>query len=206
MEIPKSFIFPFAITWGVYFFCVLLQAVSVRIMPKILNFLKRKSVRASLQKKWVTVLVDFDLWIFVSPLILVVLYRLLGDSVCFWITSSLLIGQLLLIKSFSSKTVASIFHKSQLSFFILTFGINTPLISFALGKVNGINVYNNKDIRCVKNIIVNTSSPIKDSKDSVSFKLLGFLGDKFIVSSLDNKKIFVLNQSAFDNIELENKK
>ena len=51
------------------------------------------------------------------------------------------------------------------------------------------------DTTKMKNTIMN--------KDSL--KLLGFLGNKFIVSSLDNKKNFVLNQSAFDVIELESK-
>ena len=36
-----------------------------------------------------------------------------------------------------------------------------------------------------------------------TLKLLGFLGDKFIVSSLNNEKIFVLKQDAFNTIELE---
>ena len=38
--------------------------------------------------------------------------------------------------------------------------------------------------------------------DTVNFKFLGFIGDKFIASSLNNDRIVIMNQSDFEAVEL----
>jgi len=76
---------------------------------------------------------------------------------------------------------------------------STIFFSFILGRVKAIYVYKNENIKYAKAIDNNSISAISDS---VPKKFLGFLGDKAIVSSLDNKTIIVLNQDKYDRIEL----
>lgn len=74
-------------------------------------------------------------------------------------------------------------------------------MSFSIGKSKGLRVHKNIDIKYINAISIDTALTINDN---TRMKLLGFLGNKVIVSSLDNKKIIVLNQDKYDKIELEN--
>jgi len=86
--------------------------------------------------------------------------------------------------------------------YIGTLIITVPIFCVFTAKLSSLSIYNNNDIRYIKTI--NNDSNVSIS-DTLSLKLLGFLGDKVIVSSLDNKKIIVPNQSSFSRIELTQK-
>lgn len=75
-------------------------------------------------------------------------------------------------------------------------------MSFCIGKSAALKIYTNKEIKC---IIINASMNTINKKDSASMKFLGFLGDKAIISSLDNKRIVFLNQSEINGFKLENR-
>ncbi len=87
---------------------------------------------------------------------------------------------------------------------ILYLSIITPFMAFGVGKYSAKEIYYNMNITYVNVESKQNSNVIITSP--ISLKLLGFLGDKVIVSSLDNKQIFVLNQSALNVIELKRKR
>lgn len=77
--------------------------------------------------------------------------------------------------------------------------IYCPVFTFISGKMISLEIYNNKS---AKRIAIETKEINNNSTDTLALKFLGFLGDKFIISSLNNKRVFVLNQSAYDMIEI----
>ena len=83
------------------------------------------------------------------------------------------------------------------------FMIYTPVMSFVLGKTKAIDIYNNDvEIRYTTAISSTNMTITSAIKDTSSLKLLGFLGSKIIVSSLDNKRILILNESTFKVVEI----
>lgn len=79
-------------------------------------------------------------------------------------------------------------------------------MSFMLGKIKALAIYNNSEIKYIKHLINNNATEIFAAKDSTNFKLIGFLGDKLIIGSLDNKQTVILNQSSISNLVIEIKK
>ena len=88
---------------------------------------------------------------------------------------------------------ASNFRKCLIHIFVVV-----PVISFSTGKINSLNIYHNKKINLVEFI---KDNKIMDQKKK-PFKLLGFVGEKIIISDLNNEKIQIINQSSFDQIQL----
>ena len=124
----------------------------------------------------------------------------------YWAISSLIIGAYLVYKFFTSAFIKQYIPYQLLRLYTGYVICLVPVLSFSTGRVFALNIYNNKDIRHI--IIVasqanNASADtIRSNKSIQSLKFLGFLGDKVIASSLDNKKITFINQSSFSQIEL----
>ena len=73
------------------------------------------------------------------------------------------------------------------------------MFCFVLGKLDGITVYNNALINVTnKNII----SSITDTSKIKSIKFLGVLGDRFIISNLENTKLFIVGKDGKNGVEL----
>ena len=100
--------------------------------------------------------------------------------------------------------ISPLLHKyvpnGQMRYYLLTIVVTVPIFCIYTSKISSIGIYNNIDIKYAK--IISSDNSIS-SKDTFSLKLLGFLGDKIILSSLDNKRIEVVNQSSFDAVILQ---
>lgn len=82
---------------------------------------------------------------------------------------------------------------------LIAYTISTPMFCFVLGKLEGIIVYNNAVTNTInKNIISN----ITDTSKIKSIKFLGVLGDKYIMSDLENTKLFVVEKDGKSGIEI----
>lgn len=189
-EIPKSSIYPLAISIAV-FLSVKLTFYTIKKAYKITvetNRTKRKS-------GFLTILHAF------SFILIIALYNSFKYSFIYWIISIFWMFLPLSVIIIDYLTRYEIVQQNR-EFFKATFSLImiTPFITFLLGKANGIEVYNNSKINIVnKKIIAN----ISDTSQISSIKFLGSLGDKFIVSDLSNKKIFVINQSDGMGIEIQ---
>ena len=66
-----------------------------------------------------------------------------------------------------------------------------------------MSIYTNKDIMYINTI---NNKMASDILDTLSIKFCGFLGDKVIVSLLNNEKIIIINQSDFNGVILSEKR
>ena len=98
--------------------------------------------------------------------------------------------------------LSRLFPNAFVRLYIGMFFIFTPISCFIKGKQESVIVYCNKSVPTIKTDATQMNT-ITVSTDSL--KSLGFLGDKFIISSLDNKRIFILNQSILNVVELKTK-
>ena len=204
-EIPKSFLLPFSLAIGVAF-------IENFIMALILHDKNLNTARFRRAYKFVNItakkylIFNLDFWIIAISISTLILYPFLSKFGWFWTVSCgaliITIFNKVVISSFAIRYVMA--YKSLISIILLL--ISTPFFSFMLGKTSSLNIYNNKDIKYIKNITMTNNIQILAQKDSLSFKSLGFLGDKFIISSLDNKEIIILNQASIQQIDFVDKK
>lgn len=90
------------------------------------------------------------------------------------------------------------FIKTKLTSYLLIYLIFIPCFVYIRTKFRSTEVYKNTTTSTIK--IYTKDSTIQASK--IPLKLLDYVGDKVIVSSLDNKQKFILNQSSLAGIEL----
>lgn len=71
-----------------------------------------------------------------------------------------------------------------------------PILSYSSGKIDSVKILNNDEVR----VFAFQEDSTKKNKDTL--KIISLLNDKIIASSLNNKKIYILNQSVAAKIEL----
>ena len=199
-EIPKSFIFPFAITQS-FFLCI--QAFDVLNSN---SDLEPKKPLFKVKKPGLNFLLNSnDLHILIVTCLIVGLYGYFVENIFYWVTAGILLSGVLVIKVILLPITKRIIPNYSVRRYVVILLVYTPIICVALGKVNSLLVYQNRKVTYVKPVANSASKEVAIIIDSTKLKLLGFLGDKVIISSLDDKQVYVLNQSAFDVVELERK-
>jgi len=215
-DIPKSFIFPFVAYNGFYFLYIIIDLFTTK-SPKdgdndeyaigrepikldqertVIKFLKLFIIR--IFKK---LFLSIEGWILLAFWTIVLLYEDHKMEPSFWLYSC---SSLALFISFRLQEVHAL-KKLLPYFYIRNYIINAllfiPMFSFGLGRITSLSIYHNSDKHYIK--IIGSSNPDKDfSTDTLKF--IGFVGDKLIVSSLDNKRIIYINQSSYDQLIVEN--
>jgi len=193
-DVPKSFVMPFILSNGFYLLIAITDILIYHDGPNEEEY----NISWFYRKKWRLVL-HLDFWLSISPPLILLFYSYNKDSIFFWLATAIIFPYMVARKIKSIPLV----KKAIPHFYLRNYTINiffcTIFFSFILGRVKAIYVYKNENIKYAKAIDNNSISAISDS---VPKKFLGFLGDKAIVSSLDNKTIIVLNQDKYDRIEL----
>jgi hypothetical protein len=206
-DIPKSFVLPFVLSQGVF----LLQSLS-NLLSASLHKDEEPTENTNPKKaktKWHRILLVFFSWdsLFSLAVLLIVSFSFKYKlNTLFWGASSLTIAFYLIYKFTSSKFVRTKIPYPVVRLYIAYIICLLPIFCFSTGKVLSVNIYNNKEIMYINAISDSSQSgntSINFSKrDSSSLKFLGFLGDKLIISSINNKKIIFVNQSSFKTVEL----
>lgn len=196
-DIPKSFIIPFVFSQG---FTLLNSGVNLITMtdyldtkPTIKNF---ESIWWKQILKW---FVSLDFILLLGTILIFHFYSKYKLSPFFWVFSAVLLAYLLTFKLMRNNSLKAYIPFYNLRFYLVNTIISIPFLSFAIGKSNSLTIYNNSKLRIVSNTKGLASQTIADSTSS---KFLGFLGDKLIVSSFDNKKITFINQTSIDSVQL----
>jgi hypothetical protein len=202
-DIPKSFIFPFIISNGValiYFMIIAATKRDSKNPTTIPSAGKKEKIRAFfsflfqidtlLLYSMVAIFSFYNSDTYRIPVLLIISYVV-----------SVLLGAKLTRTELAEKIIPDVVARSYLCAIL----IYTPIMSFALGKAKGTFIYTNKEVKYITATKSDSTITIQTRRDTSSLKLLGFLGEKIIISTLDNKKIFVLNQSAFNVVEIEDK-
>lgn len=200
-DIPKNVIYPFSLASAVFIISEIFHYLFMYRMG--VNAARRAAHRRRLGtnryqgnnwlRKLRTIIYCFAI------LATLALNRYLWNNVVYWVTSSILI----------MLGVMNIFRVLLRRFRIyipliflnlfLTLSVGTPLFCFIIGKLESLFIYNNAKVNTVnKKIIASTT----DTSNIKSLKLVGFLGEKIIVSDLENEKIFILDKSGMSGIEI----
>jgi hypothetical protein len=193
-DIPKSFIFPFFITQGTYLITAYLTVVNgnnneyTGELTKPLRTWKRLwEVLFSFQTMFLLLAGSFgflaDRW---------------GSSATFWSASAYFFSLILYFRYANYTPLKLLIPNKIIRHYLVYMAISLPLLGFASGKFISLNLYNNKAYKLVE---------ISDGKDILvsqkdSLKLIGFLGDKLFISTLDNKNLSIYNQSDFTSVKL----
>lgn len=109
----------------------------------------------------------------------------------------LLTARVLLSKKYR-QTVKCYKGAKVATFFIILI----PISSLSLGFEKSARIYKNQSLTFVKAITDNNNMKMSIINNNQNMKFIGFLGDKLIISSLDNEKIFVISQKSVGTIEL----
>ena len=121
----------------------------------------------------------------------------------YWTVSGGILSVLVAFKLMGLPSTKEILPNETIRLYILMILVSTIVMSYALGKAKAVKIYTNKEIKYITAKTDNTSIEIQPISDTTRLKLLGFLGSKVIVSSLDNKKIHILPQSSVDVLTIE---
>jgi hypothetical protein len=200
-DIPKSFIVPFVVSQGF----VLLNAATntLATSEEIDNNPKEKKWEPNRWKRVLKWFVTADFILLLGIIIIVNFhskYKLVPN---YWLTSAVAFSYLLAFKVMTYNKIKELVQYYHLRLYLVSTIISIPFLSFAIGKSNSLKVYNNSEI---KYITITKEANQNTKSDSSSLKFLGFLGDKLIGASLDNKKIIFINQSSFDRVQLDDTK
>lgn len=190
-DIPKNFIYPFILSNTTFIIGIVAAQLDSSLSKRTQdNISKERKPKKSIEP-------FFDRIFFISVFALIPLYTYLKYNDFFWWITGICLLFFLLFKFMKSPLIARCFPNSNIRYYAFTLFVSVPIFCVITAKSNSISIYNNTDIKYAK---INN-----EALDSTSLKLLGFLGDKLIISSLDNKKIIVLNQSSLSVVELTQK-
>ena len=192
VDIPKSFIFPFILGNG--FFIVQLVVSSIT-QKKVYEqpFDHKRHTRQQ-------IILDFLLLVVFGLITSFYLYY--EYSLIYWGLSCAALVILLSFKFESNSAIKRVLPSYNLRYYVSTVLIVMPIFCVLTAKGLSLAIYNNSSVRYIK---VKNVNELVNISDSSALKLIGFLGDKIIVSSLNNKQIIVLNQSTFSIVELNQK-
>jgi hypothetical protein len=199
-EIPKSFILPFSYSIGITMLMLFISLLITEGKPIPVFFHKAFDYVLEIENK--NIFFKLDFWVTVLSVSILVLSLFLNHSIVFWNISGLIMVAVIFSKLLSYSYLFKQFRNSKMILALCYIIVFTPIMSFVMGKTKALEIYNNREIKWIKTLSNANTKEIFAQNDTSALKFLGFLGDKFIISSLDNKKIIILNQSAFDGVEL----
>ena len=182
-DIPKSFILPFVISQGFYVFNSLTGLLTSATF-KDTETTPKTRISRSWWRQIIRNLLSLDFLILISTFIALKFYFVYKMEPVFWVISAFTFSFLISTKFDSMPTIKKAIPYFHLRMYIVNTIIAVPLISYAIGKVNSLTIYNNDDKRYISIISDTTHS---ENTDKNLLKFVGFLGDKLIVSSVDKK-------------------
>lgn len=198
-EIPKSFIMPCAVAHALFFSSFFVAPYLFnrehKSEPQLsqLEYVKRRKIN---MKK-------LHIGLFIYPIAFFICWCFFNEYPLFWVISAMALCYLLFFWCVYINTIQKLLPNKFANFYVTFIFIFTPILCFSIAKAKAVTVYNNKDIKYIAIIKNHIAIDTLANKDSMSLKFLGFLGDKVIASSLDNKRIVYLNQSSFEGVELK---
>jgi hypothetical protein len=215
-DVPKSFVFPFIVSNTLFFFGFFVHSRLAKEFDSLEK--KKEELEAQLvelgkpakkpsNKKIKSARVDFLIYFFnlntfivIFAILAVNLHSKYHHSMLFWFIATLLFALFLVLKLSKLSLIERFVKTVEIKIYVRYFFILFPVIAFLTGKGQSLRIYNNIEYKTIKTIKSNKIQPVIDSID---LKMLGFLGDRAIVSTLDNKKIVVFSQDIYEGMVLE---
>lgn len=193
-DIPKNFVGSFMFSGGVG---IVLILTMVFFINKLSYFNKENNTVTATVKQTVNRRIAFLGVIIIA----IILFFFLRYNFYYWLSCAAILSWLLIAQIVRMPSFINLVNNYYLRIYVTMIVITTPVICFVSAKKDALAIYKNSNAQIIK---IDDPKITSQKSEIGSLKLLGFLGDKLIVSTLDNEKIFVLNKSAFDVIEIDN--
>jgi len=200
VDIPKSFLKPFINSIGIVCGAVFIFFYTYKVFAydSVLIKFSRWVVRNEFK---IHRGVNMGVYFLVPILSALMFYFFPRNSFMVLVSGTALI-LLLSFRLFLSQKIKNFISENGINNVFFGIIVFTPIVSFITGLWESSRVHRNASITIVKSVIqANNVNTLKDHS-SQSMKLLGFLGDKLIISSLDNKRIIYINQDIIERVEL----
>jgi len=203
-DIPKNFVFPLLISQGFF--------VITFITGGIANLNDdREDIRhfVTINPNWslkktliIGVLSLIDLWLIIFTSVLYFVFKRDQTIAIFWSLSSITVAYYLLHQFVNIKELKEIIKSKTVRAYVGHVLIFLPISCFSIGKVTSLQIYNNEENKYVRLI---TTIPSLESEANTQYKFLGYVSEQVIISSFDNKHIFIYNKTDVNGIELISK-
>jgi|SRR6185437_12359724 len=201
LDIPKSFVYPLATGIGLSLILFILQAITYstrqiqteeRINEELIPKIKELPTKTLLGR----ILKSYHLWYIIVLLACVTFYNsknLLVIAIICFSTIVYFISNVL-----TSKLTDKYIKNKSLKIIFAILIIFIPIFTFFTGKQKSISIYNNMEYYTVTGITLkeNMATDIYLNK-----KLISKLGNNLFFTTLDNKKIIILNNNEIVSIE-----
>lgn len=200
-EIPKSFVMPFVYAFGILIFPFVISSL-VTPSPFVKDENKLEEDKKRERPFIIKLLLNINLWLLIISIPVVFLFWLKTFNPFLLFPTFVVFAILLFLKFYNSNFMKKLIQHKKIRLLICGLFVLTPIFCVGTAKLFAMNIYHNKNIKLVK--IRNSSIEFQNKPvpDSPSLKLVGFLGDKIIISTIDNSKVLIINQSSFQGVEL----
>jgi hypothetical protein len=202
-EIPKSFILPFVLSNGLTFFQMIINFIASPIFSEEHEKEKKKE-KSILKTKLIRILnvfIHLDMIFSYFMICIIYFYYSHKTKVLFWSISTIVFGILMAMKIVRNDKIKELIPKKNIRLYTVQILVFIPIVSFSTGKINSLNIYNNDKITLIE--IIKDNKIVPSNKPN---KLIGFIGEKLVISDLKNEKMKVINQTSFNEVELTKKK
>lgn len=202
LDIPKSFVFPLATSIGVSLISLILSLVIRSINKMEKNDKKNEELLKKIDELptktlFQRIINDYNVWVAVILFTCLIFYRPRREWV--FVISGITITIYAISKLMRNPEFIKLLPNFSLRFFVAVLLRFVPVYSFLIGKLNAIEIWENKKYYKVTDVtfkdITNSSNYLK------STKLLGKLGNYIFLADSLNTKISAINLEAIYRIE-----
>lgn len=198
-EIPKSFILPFVLSNGLTFFQMIINFIASPIFTEEDEIEKKKEKSKII--RILNIFIHLDMIFSYFMIAIIYFYYSHKTEVLFWSISTIVFGILMAMKIVRNDKIKELIPSKNIRLYTVQILVFIPIVSFSTGKINSLNIYNNDKITLIE--IIKDNKIVPSNKPN---KLIGFIGEKLIISDIKNDKIKVINQTSFNEVELTKKK
>ncbi len=204
-DIPKNFVYPLMISQA-YFVVNMITGQYILHSSFLNNDSKDIDFFIEINEEWphkkkvlIGALTLIPIWIIVITGLLSIFIENHEKNILYWSIVSLIFSYYLLYRFVNFPYIKSKITNVLLRFFIGHFLTFFPIACFSNGKIESLKIYLNQKKEYF-DIINSKNKP--QINDPNCLKFLGFVSDKYIYSTLDNHKIFILNKEECNGIEI----
>lgn len=201
-DIPKSFVFPFLITHGFLIINILTGSITALDddVPYRKTFVEIKDYWGTGKKTILAFLTTIDFTVIIINTLLISIIKNPFYNILYWVIISLVITMYLQYRFCNLPIIKETFKAPLLRGYIGYIIVFLPISCFSTGKILSLRVYNNEKIVTMEIIKSKDEDMLADT---IEVKLLGFISENYLYSTIDNKRTYILNRNAVDGIVLE---
>lgn len=201
-DIPKNFAFPLLLSQGFFFLNSVTGGISNIFdddREDKQHFITIKPEWGSFKRFSLGLLTRMDVWVLLTIALMTEYLTDYKNNEIFWSLTALIIAYYLLYKFVNLDILKNKIKSPLFRYFIAHFVVFFPISCFSIGKVTSLRIFHNEENKYIT--VINNKS-LTYVKDTTRIKLLGFVSDRIIYSTLDNKKTYILNKESCDGIIL----